>query len=351
MKKIQFNEQKFEKAIDLFKKYSNEPRFEEDIKERAKRKGVFKELISAPLDELKFSSIIKNLWSAQIWRNQDYLIKTIVSKNGLEKLNKEFSLLISKKNTPGERYERFLNNIKGMGPSMVTEIICHIDPQNAGIWNDKARKALGWLETKGIPYETYKINNKEYNVINEFFKSIADYFREMKYKDVDLLFVDYFLWEVATKLAKEEVIKSVDLKKSGSRHDELRDKVAQIGAWLGFETETEKAVSVGARVDVVWRARIANLGTVLYIFEVQDRGSIDGLILNLERAQNQNPAVQKLIVISDITQIERIKKEIGTLSENFRKAMSFWEAADVDITHQSLEQVTDSITKLRLMEE
>jgi hypothetical protein len=349
----QLNEQKLKKAFEIFSDYSKESRFKDDIKERLERKQFFQKFAREKFSELNFSEMIKKLWGAQIWSNKDYLINKIIKNNGIEKLTGEFTKLVSLKDTPGERYQRYLENIRDMGPAMVTEIICYLDPQNAGIWNDKARKALGWLEAENIPYDKYRITGKEYDDFNAVLKGLANDLKGEGYKDVDLLFVDYFLWEIWDKFARHEKTRKPFGKAKGkpsSKHDELRDKVAEIGSWLGFEVETEKFITTGARVDVVWRARIANLGAVSYIFEVQDRGSIDSLIVNLQRAQI-NPTVQKLIIISDTEQIAKIQNEIKTMPENFRKITTFWGIEEVENTHQSLEQVTTSITKLHLVEE
>jgi len=58
-----------------------------------------------------------------------------------------------------------------------------------------------------------------------------------------------------------------------------------------------------------------------------------------------------LIVVSDGEQLEKIKREISTLSESFRKATTFWEFNDVENTYQSLEQVANSMMNLKLFEE
>ncbi|MFC1663891.1 hypothetical protein ACFL0A_02095 [Patescibacteria group bacterium] len=353
MIEISFNQSKLQQALRSFRDYSQKPHFFKDTKEREERKVLFQKISSGEINELSFTELIKELWAARIWSNKDYLINKIIKDNGIQKLSNELSSLISYQKTPGERYEQFLVNIKGMGPSMVTEILCHTDPKNAGIWNTKARKALSWLEVKDIPYDTYKITKEEYDNFNQFLQQLADFLRKENYKNVDLLFVDYFLWEVWDKFAKTEKIKTQiaeNQKKEASRHDEIRDKIAEIGTWLGFETETEKPIAIGARIDVIWRASIANLGTVSYAFEVQYKGSIDGLLLNLQRAQT-NPTMQKLIIVSDSEQIEKIQNEIKTLPENFRRVVSFWEADEVDNTYQNLEQVTESIAKLNLLEE
>jgi hypothetical protein len=351
MEEINFNKQKFRIALEYFKEYSKEARFRKDTEERRERKAFFQKITRGKIDELTFAGLIKKLWAAQIWANQDYLVNKIIKDNGIQKISNELSILVSHRRTPGERYEQFLKKIKGMGPSMVTEILCHTDPKNAGIWNDKVRKAIAWLEIKNISYDKYRVTAKEYDNFNQLIKQLTSYLKGEKYQDVDLLFVDYFLWEVCDKFAKQEKIKTPiigELGKERSRHTELRDKIAAVGSWLGFDVETEKHIAIGARVDIIWKAKIANLGAVSYIFEVQDRGSIDSLLLNLQKAQT-NSTVQKLIIVSDIDQLEKIKSEVKTMPENFRKATSFWDTGEVENVYQNLEQVTNSITKLNLI--
>lgn len=94
--------------------------------------------------------------------------------------------------------------------------------------------------------------------------------------------------------------------------------------------------------------RIANLGVVTYVFEVHKSGSIDSLILNLQKALN-NPTVQKIIAVSDAKRIEKIRDEIQGLPENFRKSLAFWEVKDVISTHERLSEAMESINKLGLV--
>jgi len=107
-------------------------------------------------------------------------------------------------------------------------------------------------------------------------------------------------------------------------------------------------VAKSARVDVIWRVRIANLGMITYVFEVHRKGSIDSLLLNLQKATN-NPTVQKVIAVSDEKQIQRIKEEVASLPENFRKILGFWNVADVVSTHEKLASVIGSLSKLELV--
>jgi len=350
--KLHVNESKFQKALESFREYTKSETFGKDMEDREFRKSFFLKKMRQEINELSVAEIIKKLWASQIWANKDYLVRKILQENGIDTLSEAFSRLAKHQGTVGERYDWLLEHIKGMGPSMITELLSYADPLHTGIWNDKTRKALAWLEVKNIAYD-YKISGQEYEQINSTLQSIADRLRE-EYKNADLLFVDYFLWETWDQFARyEKSTKEVTLGsqvKPASRHNEIRDKLTQIGSWLGFETEAEKLVAPGARLDVVWKARIANLGIVSYVFEVQDRGSVDSLILNLQKAQLDH-TVQKLVVVSDTEQIPKIQKEVATLPESFRNMVTFWEFGDVDDTYQSLEQVTTSIAKLSLMNE
>lgn len=51
---------------------------------------------------------------------------------------------------------------------------------------------------------------------------------------------------------------------------------------LEFDSRAEVPITTGAVVDAVWEARIGNMGKAVYVFEVQSKGSIDSLILNLK---------------------------------------------------------------------
>lgn len=96
-------------------------------------------------------------------------------------------------------------------------------------------------------------------------------------------------------------------------HNEIRDKLAEIGEWLGFSTSVETKVADGSKVDAIWESTIGNMGTVIYVFEVQTKGSIDSAILNLLKSLS-NPAVQGVVAVSDGQQLEKIKKHAAGVS-------------------------------------
>jgi hypothetical protein len=130
-------------------------------------------------------------------------------------------------------------------------------------------------------------------------------------------------------------------------HNEVRDKLEQIGLWLGFSAKTEVKVAEGSVVDAVWEATIGNLGRVIYVFEVQTKGSIDSLIINLLKSLN-NPAVQGIVAVSDLTQIERIKKQASGVAP-LREKLKYWDYKEVLQVHEALESVNEAINSLGLV--
>jgi hypothetical protein len=118
---------------------------------------------------------------------------------------------------------------------------------------------------------------------------------------------------------------------------------------LGFTANTEVKVAEGAVVDTVWEATIGNMGRVIYVFEVQTKGSIDSLILNLLKSMN-NPAAQGVVAVSDVVQLEKIKKE-ASIVKGLGEKLKYWDYNEVLDVHESLQAVFAAINKLGLVPE
>jgi len=348
------NKEQHQKIKDYFTKFMSSKSFRDDLASREQRRELIVPFLSRErlrsMTELEFGELISKLWASALWGNKEYLVQKIVGENGMHKIIDELENLLYGTESFDRRFDRFLREIKGLGPATITEILCYYDPNKYGFWNDKARKALKILQFDALPLAKYNISGKEYVEINKVFLEIAQYLKELGLRDADLLAVDYFLYEVwfseKEKTEKEEIPQIFE--ENEFDHDEIRDFIRDIGNWLGFEVDTEKQIASGARVDCVWMARIANLGVVTYVFEVHKSGSIDSLILNLQKALN-NPTVQKIIAVSDAKRIEKIRDEIQGLPENFRKSLAFWEVKDVISTHERLSEAMESINKLGLV--
>ena len=177
----------------------------------------------------------------------------------------------------------------------------------------------------------------------------------MGFTDKSLLAVDYFIWDelqVEENLAKVYDKKPITLdastvEESEFMHDDVRNKLGDIGTWLGFNSRTEQKVAEGSVVDTIWEATIGNMGRVIYVFEVQTKGSIDSLILNLLKSLN-NPAVQGAVAVSDQQQLEIIKKHALNVKD-LRDKLKYWDYESVLKIHESLEYVNSSINELGLV--
>lgn len=333
--------------LKKFGKYIKSPQFESDVEHRRGQVEFFQKDFPKRMPELAESDLaelVSRLWAAQIWGNKQYLIQKIVSTNGLDKLGNEMSRLWDTDIPVADRYEHFLNTISYLGPAAVTEMMCYCEPHRCGIWNQKARSALKilGLDTFVSP-DKYRITGTEYETFNRLVAAIAREIEKSGLDAVDLLLVDYFLYEVGRSEPGKEPPPG-----PATGHDEIRDMIAAIGAMLGFDTDVEFPVAHGAKVDVVWRARIGNLGVVTYVFEVQLGGSIDSLILNLQKARN-SPTVQKVIAVSDDEQLQKIERETQGLQAEFRTALAFWKISEVQEVSRNLQAAMEVINKLGLV--
>ncbi|RKY04067.1 hypothetical protein DRP77_04865 [Candidatus Poribacteria bacterium] len=337
--------------VKSFREYLKTKDFQHDQEEREEHRRFFQRELRERLEGLSESDIeevVKRLWANAMWSNKQYLASQIVEINGLEKLQEAFKDLLYS-DDPEEAYSRFLSKIKGFGPSSVTEILCYIHPDRCGIWNKQARRALMKLDVDVVNPRKYQLSTEEYKRFNELLQAIkSELEQELRQEleeigvEADLLFVDFFLFKVSQAISLPPP--------SDFDHNEIRDLIAQIGENLGFDVNTEEKIAHGARVDVIWKARIANLGAVAYVFEVHRSGSIDSLFLNLLKAYSL-PHVRKVIAVSDEATLEKIRQESEGLPEDFRKSLRFWSVNDVYQTSEYLQKALELIGKLGLMEE
>ena len=268
-------------------------------------------------------------------------MQQILNENGLEKIHGELAYLLQMDLPVTDRYTRFSERVARLGgPASLTEMLACLHPDRCAIWNRRARDALRELGFSSVVNPNkYRITAQEYEKFNDVAAAIAEQLRSAGFADADPLFVDYFLWRIAGE-GEPPVDTDWD-------HDEVRDLLVRIGTGLGFEPEPEVKVAHGAVVDCVWTARIANLGIVRYCFEVHRSGSIDSLLLNLQKAKG-SPAVQRVVAVSDETQLEKIRLEAERLPEEFRKALAFWPVKQVLQVDEHLAAAMEVINGLGL---
>jgi hypothetical protein len=335
-----------------------------DLAERKERIAYYqywtKDLILAMTVE-GFYEYISKLWAMLIWGNKHYVVDKMIADNGFDALKRELSELIWGTSSVIKRWDNFLKSVKGFGPATISEILCYVYPDQCLLWNRRAYVGLNYLGVTGLPKYNYQMTGNKYAELSGVAQKIAEEMRVEGIEDVNLLTVDYFIWDelqveenlskihVAGKKPKTAPIveEKLDADAAEFIHNEIRDKLSDIGKWLGFNADTEKKVAEGSKVDTIWESTIGNMGRIIYVFEVQTKGSIDSLIINLLKALN-NPAVQGVVAVSDAAQLDKIRKHAEQVP-NLGAKLRYWDYKKVLEVHDALEMVYESINSLRLV--
>ncbi|MGL5255470.1 MAG: hypothetical protein ACRC76_00420, partial [Proteocatella sp.] len=275
------------------------------------------------MSEEEFFDYIAPLWAMAMWGNKHYQVDNIIEANGMPLLREQFANLIYGSTSLEKRWDEFRSKIKGVGPAIMSELLCKTFPNEYLIWNRKTYNGFTVLEIPNLPRYEARLNGKNYEALSKHGRDIVEFAQKEGFTDVcDMLTLNTFIWqelqipsEKSEPSTKVETLSSKGGKADLFIHNDIRDKLAEIGRCLGFRAEVEKKVADGAVVDTIWEVTIGNMGRVIYAFEVQTSGSIDSLILNLMKAKN-NKAVQGIVAVTDEKQTEKIKKEIAALPIN-----------------------------------
>lgn len=302
---------------------------------------------------------IAPLWAMLIWGNKSYVIDKLISDNTLPKLREQLANLLWGNDPVAKRWDKFRKEIKGIGVAMMSELLAKTHPEDYLVWNRRTLVSFDYLGIENLPRYDYKLTGKIYTDLCEQGQIIRRVMSEQGMENADMLLVNYFIWQelqvqpvlnhlnLGANQSPEEVVSTAP-REAEFIHNDVRDKIADIGSWLGFQTDVEKKVAAGAVVDAVWEVTIGNMGRVIYVFEVQTSGSIDSLILNLMKAKS-NKAVQGIIAVTDNRQIEKIKREVAALP--ICNEVKFWDYTEVLKVHESLSYVNESINRLGLVPE
>lgn len=332
-----------------------------DLEERQKRIIDFQAWTRQRLLALDADGLyeyLAPLWAMLIWGNKHYVTDKLIDTNGLPLLRAELAELVWGGAAIAKRWDRFRQRVKGIGPAMMSELLCHTHPDQCTIWNRRAYVGLNYLGVEKLPRYDYQMDGRRYEAISAQVGDIVDALRVSGDADANMLSADYFIWDelqvesnlnrMFDKEISAEVVKDATTASDAPFiHDEIRDKLAAIGTWLGFNSRVEVKVADGSKVDAIWESTIGNMGRVIYVFEVQTKGSIDSLILNLLKSLN-NPAVQGVVAVSDSAQIEKIKKHSASVPGLSGK-LKYWDYLEVLAIHDALALVNEKINSLGLV--
>ena len=355
------NTGKLQFAISSFikNKRTNAAYYDDNWADRQARKAYYQSFGKDKLlamSEEDFFEYISRLWSMLIWGNKKYIVDKLIADNGFLELKKQLAELLYGAAPLEKRWNAFLKSVKGIGPATISELLSYADPDEYVIFNKTTILCFAYLDIADMPKYNYQYTGRKYLEVCAIAKDIAAALKAAGAQDYDLLAVDYFLWDEVLPLAEKkdasgqpaESAAPKTASDSKSLHDEIKEKLVAIGELLGFESRSEVKIATGAVVDAVWEAKIGNMGKAIYVFEVQSKGSIDSLILNLKKAQS-NAAVQAVVAVADEEQLAKIIGEsVGVIDE---KSLRTWNSDDVLAVYDSLARAHESINKLALVPE
>lgn len=258
------------------------------------------------------------------WGNKKYVVDKLIADNGFFAIKKQLVELLYGTSSIEKRWDGFLKSIKGMDSVTISELLTYANPQEYVIFNKTTILCYDYLDIPDMPKYNYQYTGKKYVEVCTIAKEIAAELKKAGADDYDLLAVGYFMWDEILLFAEKnfsvahttlETKKPVTVMDSKSLHNEIKEKLVAIGELLGFDSRSEVKITTGAVVDAVWEAKIGNMGKAIYVFEVQSKGSIDSLILNLKKAQS-NAAVQAVAAVADEEQLAKIISEsTGVIDE------------------------------------
>lgn len=354
--------QKLSAAIAAFMRNqkNNAAYYEENKKERKERKEYYQSFTKDKLLEMTeddFLEYISKLWAVSMWGNKKYVVDKLIEDNGFFPIKKHLAELLYGSASVEARWSAFQKAVKGMGPASISELLSYIDPQEYVIFNKTTVRCYSYLGISDMPKYDYQYTGKKFIEICSIAKKIGADLKKSGAEDHDLLAVNHFLWNEILPLAEKDVSATdvavaskepITASESKSIHDEIKEKLVGIGNFLGFDSRSEVKIATGAVVDAVWEAKIGNMGKAIYVFEVQSKGSIDSLILNLKKAQS-NAAVQAVVAVADEEQLAKIISEsAGVIDE---KSLRTWDSEDVLAVYDALVRAHESINKLALVPE
>lgn len=344
------NNELLEKHLNLYLSDIKNGEFN-DIEERNERKTYYQTIDKSKLLEMSvqdFYEYLSKLWAMLIWGNKKYKIDQLIEDNGFEKLKKSLASLIYGDDKLELRWNNFKKEIKGFGPAMMSELLCYVYPNDCMLWNRTAVTAFQLLEIPDVPLHNYQMTGEKYLQMTNIAKQINNKIISKGYSNSDLLFVDYFFWDQLREINnlkdnKGTVQETVINNKS--YHNEIIDYIKSIGNLLGYNSNIKGNIKDSGKIaDAIWEFNVGNIGKIKYVFEVQDSGSIDSLIVSLMNA-SQDISVQAVVAVSDKNQINKIKQHCNNINGSFNGKLKFWDISEVERAYTELSSSMEIINK------
>lgn len=326
---------------------------EEFATERLEKKNEVPELLAEDkveqFEEGDIREIVRNLWAFEGWSNKDYIVNQIL-EDGIDHVRDVLHQALYETKDVGEKFDLMNEKVNMLGPASITEILTFMYPGRCAIFNRRARDAfevLGYGDRVPSDIDDGEKYKQYLDVVSEVKNRLEEVDDAGEIQD--LVDVDYFLFYLSKLETGEEAGTGGEEPVEDFDHDKMQDKLLEIGDGLGFDVEDEYQAGPGARIDVRWSTRVANLGVISYAFEVHRRGSRDSAILNLQKAQAADPTLQKLVIVSTEDELERFQDEIDAISTDFAKTVSYLRVGQVNQAVDLLADLKEILQEADLM--
>lgn len=323
--------------------------------ERLAKKQEIKDLLAEDeLDDFGEGSLrelIRSLWAFQSWNNKDYIVEQVLTV-GEEEVQQRLASAVSESVDYDVAFDE-LCEIPQFGSSTASEILSFLNPDDCGIYNRPTREGLDVL-SYGAEVPSQIDSGEEYleymDTMDEVLSQVEDNLAVESSTVAldDFIDLDYFLWW----LSEEEVEGGHTGEPEGTgfdmwSHSDVQDMLETIGDGLGFQVRREYEAAPRARLDVVWKTRIANLGSIGYAFEVHNSGQPDSAILNIQKAINEDPDIQQGVIVSTPEQIENFEEEIRSLGD-FANLVSYLSVGNVAEANDLIKELRDILREANL---
>ena len=342
---------KLQKAIKYFKDDIKKDSVDSIAKQKYYRKWTEEKLLCMSREDMY--EFISHLWAMGMWGNkQNRIDQTILKNENINSVRHKIAELIHGNGGLVSRWDNFYPGTSGFGPSMISELLYHVCPNNCIIWNSRTKDAFRFIEIPNLPLYNYQVNGEKYQEICLHAQNIRQEMNNLLQGEYSLVDVNEFIWLLSKRCGDGG---NIDLTETPNEsdadewtHNDIRDKIVEIGLMLGMEAKSEVRIAKGAQIDAIWSVSIGNMGIVVYAFEVQGKGgSCDSLLMNLMKADS-DAAVQGLVAVSDSRGIEKIKDEVEGL-RLIKDKIKFWDYQEVLKVHEQLSKATAIINDLQLI--
>ena len=199
------------------------------------------------MDEEDLFDCIAPLWAMTMWGNRHYQVDNIIQANGMSLLRDQFSNLIYGSESVEKRWDTFRSKVKGIGPAIMSELLCKAWPDQYLLWNRRTYDAFRLLRVPKLPRYEAKLTGKTYEYLSGQGREMVVFAKQNGCSEItNMLTLNSFFWqELKNKNNPEPIETDEDLSPKGKKealfvHNDIRDKLADIGRFLGFRAEVEK---------------------------------------------------------------------------------------------------------------